>query len=42
MMSGMVTCKIVNYINKTVEVYFLIESSRSPNVFVRESCGRGA
>ena len=32
----------VDHLNKTVEVYFYIESNRCPNVFVRESCGRGA
>ena len=32
----------VDYLNKTVDVYFFIESHRFPNFFVRESRGRGA
>lgn len=32
----------VDYLNKTVDVYFFIESYRCQNVFVRESHGRGA
>ena len=32
----------VDYLNKTVDVYFFIESHRCENVFVRESRGRGA
>ena len=32
----------VDYLNKTVEVYFFIESHQCQNVFVRESRGRGA